>query len=153
MATTLTPVHRIINAVTLIGTSNGTKIKEPDLVEANNEKRSLFFDQWAIITEFLVASTIKKMAETREEKARARLKAALPDTISKMVVGDKKSVVRGNVAVEFSLRNGRKGLQRAAIISELTAQGWKLEKINEFLEKVEVAGQPALYISASTTAE
>lgn len=152
----LSIIHRIAQAVLKIGT-NGTKIAAPEYTgeDQNNEVRSRWHDQHAAIAEYLVANTVAGTAETRKEKAKEKLQSVFDAAIAKLNIGDKDSHVRSNVSVEFNLRNGARRINRATIISTLSQApyNWELAKVNELLDKIEVAGKPVLYISTSTTAD
>jgi hypothetical protein len=152
----LTIIHRIQNAVTKIGFSNGTKIPEPEYKgeDKSNSARETWFNRWTVAAEYLVASNISKIAEKRIETAKAKLTQAFAPDIAKLKAGDKSLLQCGNVGLLLNLRNGARRINRATVISVLTTEyKWKLEDINKFMDKIEVAGNPALYITTSTTVE
>lgn len=149
--TTLT--HKIAAAVMKIGTLNGTKVSEPKYGgdERSNSAIEKWFDEWKVLAEFLVASTAKKAAESREKRAREDLSMSFGPTLANVKVGSKLTLVRGNVSVTFDRRNAGARISRASIIKSLTTTyKWKLEDIEKFLNEVEeVSPNGALHITAA----
>lgn len=154
----LTIIHKIHNAVTKIGNSNGTKVTEPEYggEEKSNSARTSWFAEWTIMAEYMVAKAIKQRAEDREEKAKEKLVTAFGPALASLKIGDTNSVVRGNVTITFNRRNGQRRINKQGVINTLssTDYGWSLDKINELLSKIEHAPPDgSLYITPSTTME
>jgi hypothetical protein len=154
----LTIIHKIHNAVSKIGTVNGTKITEPEYggEGRSNADRVKWFQEWAIMAEYMVAKAIKQRAEKREEDAKSKLEAEFAQAIAGIKIGDTNSIVRGNVTITFNRRNAQRRINRQAVINTLSSSdyNWKLDDINEFLSKIEHASPDgALYITPSTTME
>ena len=153
----LTIIHKITNAINKLGVSNGTKITEPeyDGEEKSNSAREQWFVEWRAMAEYMVASTASKVAEARAEKAKLLIKSVFGPMLAKLTVGDSNAIVRGNITTVFNLRNGQRRINAQAVINVLSSDDykWKLDDINKFLEKINLAGNPALYITPSTTME
>lgn len=154
----ITLIHKIHNAVLKLGTTNGTKLTEPEYggEDRSNAARTQWFDEWGVMAEYLVAATAAKAAEGRKEKAKAKLESTFAAMLAKLKIGDTNTLVRGNVAIAFNRRNGQRRINRQGIINTLSTApyNWKLDDINEFLLKIEHAPpEGALYITPSTTME
>lgn len=153
----LTIIHKIHNAVNKIGNVNGTKITEPEpTVKLSNEERVHWFAEWAIMAEYMVAKAISARAEGRLEVAKEKLITIFKSELDKLKIGETESVARGNVTITFNRRNGQRRINRQGVINTLSSSdyGWSLDKINEFLAKIEHAPpEGSLYITPSTTME
>jgi hypothetical protein len=154
----LTIIHKIHNAVSKIGTVNGTKITEPEYggEGKSNADRANWFSEWAIMAEYMVAKAIKQRAEKREEAAKEKLEMAFGPAIAGIKIGDTNSIVRGNVTITFNRRNAPRRINRQSVINTLSSSdyNWKLDDINAFLNKIDLASPDgALWITPSTTME
>lgn len=154
----LTIIHKITNALQKIGTSNGTKVTEPDYdgKEKSNSARELWFAEWKVMCEYMIADLIEKVGTKRKENAKDALLKAFAPELKKVGIGSYETVVRGNVAIGFNRRNGQRRINRQGVINVLstTPYNWDLDKINALLLLIEHAPpEGALYITPSTTME
>lgn len=157
IATTL--IHKLTNAVTKLGTSNGTKVVQPEYggdEPKNNEAVAQWFNEWTVMAEYMVAKTIAGVAEKRAEKAKNAFTAEFAKSIAALKIGDSVTIARGNVAAHIQRRNAPRRINRQSVINVLstTPYNWKLDDINALLDKIDLASPDgALWITPSTTME
>lgn len=154
----ITLIHKLTNAVTKLGSTNGTKVVEPEYggdEPKNNTAVKLWFDEWTVMAEYMVAKTVAGVAEKRAEKAKDAFLTTFAKSIKDIKIGDSTTLVRGNVAAYIQRRNAPRRINRQSVINVLTTEyNWKLEDINKLLDKIDLASPDgALWITPSTTME
>lgn len=149
-----TYVKRLQDAVAKLGT-NGTKLPEgtPPSDIKGNEQISQWHDKHRAVAEFLVASTIKKAAESREKRAREMLEAVLDLDKAQRVPGTSVSYAFDNVSLGVRINNPQRRLDRSLLIAALAKNGLDMAKITAIIEASEADSTPPRVLTASTTAE
>lgn len=154
----ITLIHKITNAVLKLGTTNGTKIVQPeyDGEDKSNSAREQWFEEWQALAEYMIAATAASAAEGRKEKAKAKIETVFGKMLKDLFIGNKNMVQRANVGALFERRNAPRRINKQSVINVLSTApyNWKLDDINTFLSSIETASpNGALYITPSTTME
>jgi hypothetical protein len=147
-------VSRLQTAITKLGT-NGTKIPDgtPPADITSNEEVSLWHDKHKAVSEYLVASTIKRVAEAREKNAKARVETLFNLADAKRTPGTGDTYVFDNVALNIKITNPRMLLDRSKLLTALTKHGLTAEQTAKIIADSESESAPPRTLSATTTAE
>lgn len=161
------PFHkRVQDAVDKIGTANGTRIPDATLPETidrkNNDAVNAFFDQHAIVRDYLVLDIMKKHIEGRHEAKKKELKLKLGIKEDALAAGDAKTYQFDNVNLTYKVTSGRANLNKEHLLSVLMVQLKKivpdlrnlsLDEAQKIIEAATVIGKPPLTLTPTTTAE
>jgi len=153
---TLPYSKRVTDAVDKIGTFNGTKLADPTVpaeIATNNEQRDEYMAKHSAVAELLVSGLVKKHAEARYEKAKAKLYTCIPK-IKQLSPGTNESYVMDNVALNARAQNGQTRVDRQKLLSKLmTDQKMSLDAASTFVTACENVGSPVIYLTPSVVSE
>jgi hypothetical protein len=149
-----TYVKRLQDAIAKLG-SNGTKIPDgqPPSDVTTNDAISQWHDKHRAVAEFLVASTIKKAAESREKRARETLESVLDLGSGDRVPGTSVSYLFDNVSLNIRINNPQRRLDRSLLITALTKAGMGLDQVQRIIADSESDSTPPRILNAATTVE
>jgi len=147
---------RLGDAVMKLGTLNGLRIPDPDIAampRLDNTETEAYMDKHAAVREMLQSGIIKKISESRYEKAKKALLAIMPE-VTKVPVGTNNSWNFGNVAINVRTQSGASRLDRQKVLSFLMVkQKMALADAEDAIKEMSTISADALYFTPSTVSE